>query len=102
MICVIATIELVEGRQDDFLAEFRKIVPDVLTEEGCIEYQPMIDVATEVGAQVAMRPLVVTVVEKWESVDALEAHLMAPHMVAYRKRVKEMVTNSSLVIVEPA
>jgi quinol monooxygenase YgiN len=102
MICVIATIELAEGCREEFLAEFRKIVPDVLAEKGCLEYQPTVDVATEVGAQVAMRPLVVTVVEKWESVDALEAHLMAPHMMAYRKRVKEMVAHSSLVIVEPA
>lgn len=102
MICVIATIELAAGRQEDFLAEFRKVVPEVLTEEGCIEYQPMVDLSTEIGVQAPERPDVVTVVEKWESVEALEAHLMAPHMLAYRKRVKPMVASSSLAILEPA
>ena len=45
---------------------------------------------------------VVTVVEKWASVEALEAHLMAPHMLEYRKRVKPMVVGTSLEILEPA
>jgi len=102
MICVIATIRLAEGRRDDFLAEFGKIVPDVLAENGCLAYQPMVDLPTEVGAQVPQRPDVVTVVERWESVEALEAHLMAPHMLEYRKRVRELVAESSLAILEPA
>ena len=33
---------------------------------------------------------------------ALEAHLMAPHMLEYRKRVRELVAESSLAILEPA
>lgn len=102
MICVIATIELADGRRDDFLAEFHKIVPDVLAEQGAIEYQPMVDVPTEIGAQPPARQNVVTVVEKWESVEALEAHLMRAHMLEYRKRVKDMVTGATLSILEPA
>jgi quinol monooxygenase YgiN len=102
MICVIATIELAEGRRDDFLDEFRKIVPAVLAEAGCLEYAPMIDLPTSVGAQTAARDNVVTVVEKWETVEALEAHLMAPHMMEYRKRVKGLVVGTSLSILHPA
>ncbi len=102
MICVIATIELFPDRRDDFLAEFRKLVPTVLEEEGCLEYGPMIDVPTSVGAQSDLRENVVTVVEKWESVAALEAHLVAAHMLRYRKIVKEMVAGTSLKILEPA
>jgi quinol monooxygenase YgiN len=62
----------------------------------------MIDLPTSVGAQRTVRDNVVTVVEKWESVEALETHLMAPHMMQYRKRVKGMVTGSSLSILQPA
>lgn len=102
MICVIATIRLAEGGRADFLAEFAKIVPLVLAEEGCLEYQPMVDVPTEIGAQEQAGEDVVTVVEKWESLDALEAHLMAPHMLEYRKRVKDLVAGASLSILEPA
>ncbi|NLS95838.1 MAG: antibiotic biosynthesis monooxygenase [Planctomycetaceae bacterium] len=102
MICVIATIRVADGRRDDFLAEFRKIVPLVCEETGCIEYTPMVDIPTEIDAQAEPAESVVFVVEKWESVDALEAHLVARHMVEYRKQVKELVTGSEIRILEPA
>ncbi len=102
MIRVLATIELAEGRRDDFLLEFAKIVPLVLEEQGCLEYGPMVDVPTSIGAQANIRENAVTVVEKWESVDALEAHLVTPHMIEYRKKVKEMVTGTELRILKPA
>jgi quinol monooxygenase YgiN len=102
MICVIAKIEVAEGRREEFLAEFRRVVPKVLQEAGCLEYGPMVDVPTSVGAQVSPRDDVVTVVEKWESVEALEAHLMAPHMLAYRKTVQGLVVSASLEILKPA
>lgn len=102
MICVIATIELADGRREEFLQEFRKIVPLVREETGCIEYVPMVDIPTEIDAQAEPVESVVFVVEKWESVDALEAHLMAPHMLDYRKRVKDLVTGAEIRILEPA
>jgi quinol monooxygenase YgiN len=102
MICVIAKVEVAEGRREEFLAEFRKVVPKVLAEDGCLEYGPMIDVPTSIGAQSPPRDRVVTVVEKWESVEALEAHLMAPHMLEYRKSVKTLVSGTSLEILKPA
>ena len=85
MICVLATIELVPGRREEFLAAFKQVVPKVLAEQGCIEYAPMIDVSTNIPAQPPVREGAVVVVEKWEGLDALEAHLMQPHMLEYRK-----------------
>ena len=102
MICVIAEIAVVEGRRDEFLSEFRKLVPQVLQETGCLEYGPMVAVATSISAQATPRKDVVVVVEKWESIEALEAHLMAPHMLQYRQRVKPLVKSASLEILEPA
>jgi quinol monooxygenase YgiN len=102
MICVIATIEVVEGRCEDFLAKFHRVVPKVLAERGCLEYAPMVDVATGIGLQTSARPHVVTVVEKWESIEALEAHLIAPHMIEHRKGVKGLVKETSLRILAPA
>jgi len=98
MICVVATIEVVEGRREDFLAEFHKVVPKVLAEAGCLEYAPMVDVPTGIGLQSPARPQVVTIIEKWESIEALEAHLIAPHMIEYRKAVKDLVKGASLRI----
>ena len=102
MICVIARIEVAQGRRDDFLTRFREVIPKVLDETGCLEYGPMVDVPTSIGAQEAPRDQVVTVVEKWESVEALEAHLIAPHMLEYRKSVKDLVVGTSLEILQPA
>jgi quinol monooxygenase YgiN len=101
MIVVIATIEIASGRRDEFLEEFRRVVPFVLNEEGCIEYWPMVDVDTGIAAQGGVREDAVTIVEKWDSVAALQAHLNAPHMHDYRGRVKELVKKTSLQIVEP-
>lgn len=102
MIHVIATIELREGKRAMFLEHFHKLVPEVKAEAGCIEYGPTVDVKTDLPAQVALRPDVVTVVEKWESVEALKAHLAAPHMEAFRGRVSELIEKISLQVVEPA
>jgi quinol monooxygenase YgiN len=102
MIYVIATLEVAPGKRADFLREFQANVPAVLAEEGCIEYVPTIDVPTSISAQGPARENVVTVVEKWESIEALEAHLIAPHMITYRERVKDMLLNVSLQILEQA
>jgi len=101
MIYVIATIEVADGRRDNFLEEFRKIVPLVRDEQGCLEYGPTVDVETNIDAQGGSRENFVTIVEQWESLDALETHLVAPHMVEYRTRVKDLVKGVSLQILKP-
>jgi len=102
MICVIATIELAPGRRQEFLKEFQRLVPKVLAEPGCLEYAPMVDVDGALPSQEPARENVVTVVEKWESVEALQAHLMAPHMAEFRETTQQMRTNVRLQILQPA
>jgi quinol monooxygenase YgiN len=102
MIHVIATVELREGRRDAFLSEFRKVVPNVLAEEGCLAYGPAVDVPSGLSAQPAVRPDVVTIVERWESLEHLRRHVTAPHMLEYRPRVKDMVVATTLIVLEPA
>lgn len=101
MIFVIATIQLVPGRRSDFLKEFHAIVPLVRAEKGCLEYGPTVDVSTNIPAQLPVRPDCVTVVEKWSDITALEAHLIAPHMLAYRGKVKDLVQGVQLQVLEP-
>ena len=102
MIVVLATIELHPGKREDFLREFRKIIGPVRAEQGCHEYFPAIDAASGIAAQGTPREDVVVVVEKWESIPALERHLIAPHMMEYRPKVKEFVKRVSLQILSPA
>ena len=101
MIYVIATIEVTPGQRDAFLAEFRKVVPLVRAEAGCREYALALDLPTDVPAQAPPRQDVVTVVEKWDSLEALRAHLQAPHMAEYRARVKGLVVGARLHILQP-
>ena len=102
MIYVIATIEVVEGRRDQFLVEFHRIVPLVRQEKGCLEYGPTVDVPTDIAAQGPIRDHTVTVVEKWNSIQTLKTHLAAPHMAEYRERVRELVVAVDLQILTPA
>lgn len=101
MIHVIATIELNPGTRDAFLNEFRKIVAPVRAEAGCLDYGPTVDAVSGLPAQWPARPDVVTVVERWETLEHLKAHLVATHMVEYRPKVKDFVRSVKLQILEP-
>ncbi len=98
MIHVIATIQIQPGRREAFLAEFHRLVPLVLAEAGCVEYGPTVDVPTTLAVHDPVRDDVVTVVEKWDTLDALQAHLKAPHMGDYRERVKDLVKGVRLQV----
>lgn len=102
MIHVLATIELQPGVREQFLAEFHRLVPLVLAEQGCVEYGPAIEIATSIPGTPPPRENVVMVVEKWSSVEALEAHLVAPHMNEYRGKVKSLVQATRLQVLESA
>jgi quinol monooxygenase YgiN len=101
MIYVIATIEVKPGKREPFLAEFHRNMPNVRAEKGCIEYGPTVDLRTDIRAQVPPRENTVTIVEKWESLQALQAHLQAPHMGQYRERVKDIIASVTLQVLEP-
>jgi quinol monooxygenase YgiN len=102
MIHVIATVELAPGTRDKFLAEFRKLIADVRAEAGCIEYGPTIDAETDIAIHFKVGADRVVVIEKWETVAALKAHGVAPHMQAYRARVKDYVRGMELRVLSPA
>lgn len=102
MIYVVATIDLNPGTRAAFLAEFKKNVPLVLAENGCISYAPAIDAETGFPSQFKTGPDRVTVIEQWASVEALKAHAAAPHMKTYRAAVKDYVKGLELRVFDPA
>lgn len=101
MIHVIATIQLNPGTRGAFLVEFRKLVPFVRAEAGCIEYGAGVDRQVQLPVPIPFREDAVTVVEKWESMEALTAHLAAPHMMEYRGRVKDFARSVQLQVLDP-
>ncbi len=102
MICVLASIEVAAGRRDDLLALFRDLVPKVRAEEGCIEYGPLIDVSSGLDAQTPPQENSVVILEKWESIDALKAHLKTHHMAEYFRQAEELRLSMNLRILQPA
>ncbi len=80
-------------------ATLRECLP---AEKGCIEYGPTVDVATDLGPQLPVRDNVVTVIEKWESVEALKAHLAIDHMVDMKERAKGLIKSLQLHVLQPA
>jgi quinol monooxygenase YgiN len=101
MLHVIATITVKPGLRAEFLKHFAWVTPLVRAEDGCIEYGAGVDLETGISVQMPLRPDVVVVVEKWESVAHLRTHLAAPHMAEYRVKVREVVTNVTLQMLEP-
>ena len=102
MIHVIARIKAAEGQRQALLDAFAELVPTVLEEEGCVAYEPTIDAVTDIERQATRDDDVVTMVERWESVYHLKAHLGAPHMGAFRETNGHRIESAELRICETA
>ena len=101
MINVIASIHIKEGRLSEFIEIFKTNIPKVLEEKGCVEYVPTIDIPTGLPIQ-KLNNNVVTIIEKWGSLEDLQTHLTAPHMLAYKEKVKNLVDKVSLKVLTEA
>ena len=99
MINVVASIRVKTGKLSDYLAILKANAHVVRREKGCIEYVPTIDVDTKLPPQVLDKNCV-TLLERWESLEALQAHLGAPHMLAYREKVKDLVESVTLKVLQ--
>ena len=102
MIHVVASVRVKPGKLGEFLDLLKTITPTVRAEKGCIRYIPTVDAASGLTPQVLDANLV-TLIEAWESLDALRSHLATPHMAAFFERRKEMVEGgSSLKVLQEA
>jgi quinol monooxygenase YgiN len=101
MVHVIATIRVKPGCMSQFLEIFKSNIPTVLAETGAVEYQPTVDLDTGLPRQVLEADTIV-LIEKWISLDALRNHLVTPHMLAYREKIKDLVTGTALKVLQDA
>ena len=103
MVHVIALIRIRPGGREKFLEIFRALVPQVHAEDGCIAYGPTVDVDAGLGElQAGPDANLVTVVEQWESVAHLQAHLAAPHMDRFREEAGDLIESLRVHVTEPA
>ena len=101
MIHVIATIELNPGCRDDYIKILRNNVPNVKAEDGCLAYEPTIDIESGLPIKSEIRDNVVTIVEAWETLEALHAHLKTEHMAAYSEAVQDYVAGLTVRVLKP-
>ncbi len=100
MLHVLAAIHLTPGSRDAFVAEFNRLRPLVLAEEGCIEYVGAMDVPTGIAVQAPVRDDVLMVIEKWESEAALAAHGASAHMAEHRERSRGLTSGTVIHVLE--
>lgn len=101
MITVIAEIRTRPGlhHRQAVLDQFAKIIPVVLREQGCHSYAPMVDYASGASFQTTV-PDSIVVVEQWQSVAHLEAHLATSHMEAWREAIKDDILETRIRILQ--
>jgi len=102
MIHVLAFITCHPGKRDEVLAAFRDNMPAVHAEDGCIEYQPVVDAGGFGGFQAKVGDDAFVVIEKWRDAAALKAHAAAPHMAAYAARTRSLVADRRIHVMAGA
>ncbi|MBJ8451945.1 antibiotic biosynthesis monooxygenase [Acinetobacter bereziniae] len=85
--------------KQQIIQAFRKITPTVLLEQGCHGYQLLVDANVDVNYQTQDADLII-MLEKWESIEHLNAHLQTKHMQAYQLEVKDHVAEVKIRILE--
>ncbi len=102
MIHVLAIITAQPGQRDKVLEAFQANTAAVRAEAGCIEYLATVDAQGIPPSRGSIGPDTFIVVEKWESLAALQAHAAAPHMAAYAAKTKEWVASRVIHVLQPA
>ncbi len=96
MIYVTASVQVKEGKLQGFIELFNATAALVRKEKGCVQYVAGVD--ADVGLPVqTLQKNGVTVLEKWESPEALRDHLASPHMQAFFGKEKDFVEGASVI-----
>ena len=72
------------------------VIASIKVKESCL------DAFLEVLAPQLLDSRTVTIIEKWQSIENLRAHFVAPHMLAYKSEVADLVESVSLKVLEDA
>ena len=101
MIHVVAILTAKPGRRAELLERFAAVLPLVHAEHGCIEYRPVVDRHAGLDdARSELGPDSYIVVEKWESLEALEAHAATAHMREFNAKSAELVANRVIHVMQ--
>ena len=102
MVNVVAVITAKPGKRGELLTKFNANVPAVHAENGCIEYAATVDTPDVGPFQTPFGEDTFVVIEKWESLDALMAHAVAPHMKEYGAKSKDLIADRIIHVLSPS
>ena len=89
-----------ETSRAEYIAKTRAIVDTVRAEKGCCEYRLLGDAVTDWEKPQRFGERTLWMLEKWESIEALKAHLETPHMKAFGPTVRPMRANGTFHVLE--
>ncbi len=101
MIYGVVSVRVKPGKVQEYIALFKSIAGKVRDEKGCIQYVSTIDFEIGVPIQ-TLDKNVVTILEKWESLEALQKHLAAPYMEDFFKKEGALVEEAVLKMLQEA
>ena len=87
---VLCRFDLKPGNAAAYAAAVSEIVEKVRAEKGCISYTLVGDAESGMPKQQKFGKDVLWMLECWESVDALKAHLDSPHMKEFAPKAREL------------
>jgi len=102
MIHVLAMVTAKPGMRERILEAYRANVAAVRAEAGCLAYEAMVDVRDSAGGFARFGEDSFVVVERWASMQALQAHAVAPHMKAYAGQVRDFTASRAIHVLEAA
>ena len=102
MIHVLAIITAKPGMRDLILEAYRGNVEAVRAETGCLAYEAVVDARQAAPGFAQFGPDAFVVVEKWASMQDLQAHAVATHMKAYAAKVKDLTASRAIHVLEAA
>ena len=89
-----------ETSRAEYIAKTCAIVDTVRAEKGCCEYRLLGDAVTDWEKPQRFGDRTLWMLEKWESIGALKAHLETPHMKAFGPTVRPMRANGTFHVLE--
>ena len=91
MIFVRAVVKIKPGMMTSALGVYRDFVGKVLSgEPGCLAYVPTVDVDTGLPNQM-LDPDLITVFERWKTIEDFRAHLAMAHTDEFRIGVRALL-----------
>jgi quinol monooxygenase YgiN len=100
VIHVIASIQAKQGQRDALVRAFQKILGRVQAKPGCLEYTLALHAETDLAGQAPYDSNVVTIVEKWSDLAALNLHLADPSFLDWLASQWDMVETASMQVLD--